>query len=67
MPDPNTLGVILIAVAAGALILRLLAARSSRLRPWAMIGTLAILGVLVLVIGLVAWSVVRAYVGALPG
>ena len=66
MPDPNTIGIALITMAVGTFVLRLVAARRPALRPWATLATLVMLVVLVLVIGLLAWSVVGSYADRLP-
>jgi uncharacterized membrane protein len=66
MLDPNTLGIVLIAVAIGAIVLRVIAFRSPQRRGSAVVATLVLFAVLVLVLGLFAWSVVGAYVGGLP-
>ena len=66
MLDPNTLGIILIAVAAGAIVLRVVAFRSPNRRGSAVVATLVVFAILALVLGLFAWSVVRGYIGGLP-
>jgi len=66
MPDPNTLGIILIAIAVGAIVLRLVAFRSPNRRGSAAIATLVLFAILALVLGLFAWSVVGGYIGGLP-
>jgi hypothetical protein len=66
LPEPTIVGIALIAMAVGAFVLRLVAARQPALRPWATLATLVMLAVLVLVIGLLAWSVVGSYADRLP-
>ena len=66
MLDPNTIGILLIAVAVGAIVMRVVAFRSPQRRGSAVVATLVLFAVLVLVVGLFAWSVVGAYVGGLP-
>jgi uncharacterized membrane protein len=63
MPDPNTLRILLIAVAVGAIFLRVVAFRSPARRGSALIATVALFAVLALVLGLFVWSMVGAYVG----
>ena len=65
MPDPNTLGIVLIAIAVGAIVLRVVAFRSPNRRGSAAIATLVLFAILALVLGLFAWSVVGSYVGGL--
>jgi hypothetical protein len=66
MPDPNLLRVVLILVVVGAISLRVLAARRPTARTGARLGSLGLVAILVVIIGLLAWSVVGAYVGRLP-
>lgn len=66
MFDANTIGIIFIGVAVGAIVLRLVAIRQPEHRTAVNVATLAMFAILVLVIGLLAWSVVGAYVGGLP-
>jgi hypothetical protein len=66
MPDPNALGIILVAVAIGAVVLRLLAVRTPGLRLLANVATLAIAAVLVGLIGLFASSVAGGFISGLP-
>ena len=65
MPDPNTIGIILITVAIGAIVLRVVAFRSPDRRGSATVVTLVLFAILALALGLFAWSVVSGYVGAL--
>jgi hypothetical protein len=65
MLDPNTFGILLIAVAVGAFVLRVVAFRSPGRRASSGIATLAIMAILALVVGLFAWSMVGAYIGGL--
>jgi hypothetical protein len=64
MLDPGTLRILLIAIAVGAIVLRVVAFRSSTRRGSAVIATVALFGVLALVLGLFVWSMVGAYIGA---
>ena len=66
MPDPNTLGIILIAVALGAIVLRVVAFRSPNRRGSALVVTLVVFAILALVLGLFTWAMVRGYLGGLP-
>jgi uncharacterized membrane protein len=66
MADPGTLRILLIAIAVGAIVLRVVAFRSPARRGSAVIATIALFAVLALVLGLFAWSVVAAYIGGLP-
>jgi uncharacterized membrane protein len=66
MLDPNTLGIILIAVAVGAIVLRVIAFRSPNRRGAAIVATLVVFAILALVLGLFAWSVVGGYISGLP-
>ncbi len=66
MLDPNTLGIILIAVAVGAIVLRVVAFRSPNRRGSAVVATLAVFAILALVLGLFTWAMVRGYIGGLP-
>jgi hypothetical protein len=66
MPDPNTLGIILIAVAVGATALRVIAFRSPKRRGSAAVATLVLFAILAVVLGLFAWSMVRGYIGGIP-
>jgi hypothetical protein len=66
VPDPNTLGIVLIAIAVGAIVLRLVAFRSPNRRGSAVIATLVLFAILALVLGLFAWSVVGGYISGLP-
>jgi uncharacterized membrane protein len=66
MLDPNTFGIILIAVAVGAVVLRVVAFRSPERRGSAAIATLVVFAILALVLGLFAWAVAGVYVGGLP-
>jgi hypothetical protein len=66
MPDANTLGIILIAVAVAAFALRVVAIRRPELRTWATVASIIVFAILALVLGLFAWSVVGAYVGGIP-
>ena len=66
MPDPNTLGIILIAVAVGAIVLRVVAFRSPNRRGSAAVATLVLFAILAVVLGLFAWSMVRGYIGGIP-
>jgi uncharacterized membrane protein len=63
MLDPGTLRILLIAIAVGAIVLRVVAFRSPARRGSAVIATLALFAVLALVLGLFVWSMVGAYVG----
>jgi uncharacterized membrane protein len=62
--DPGTLRILLIAIAVGAIVLRLVAFRSPARRGSAVIATIALFAVLALVLGLFVWSMVGAYFGA---
>lgn len=64
--DPNTLGIILISVAVGAIVLRVVVFRSPNRRGSAVVATLVVFAILALVLGLFAWSVVGAYLGGIP-
>jgi hypothetical protein len=64
MPDPSTLRMLLIAIAVGAIVLRVVAFRSSARRGSAVIATIALFAVLAFVLGLLMWSMVGAYIGA---
>ncbi len=66
MLDANTLGIILIAVAVGAFVLRVVAFRSPNRRGSAAIATLVLLAILALVLGLFTWTMVGGYIGGLP-
>jgi hypothetical protein len=66
MPDPNLLRVVLILFVVGAISLRVLAARRPKARTGARLGSLALVVILAVVLGLLAWSVVGTYVGRLP-
>lgn len=66
MLDPTTLRILLIAVAVGAIVLRVVAFRSRGRRGSAVIATIVLFAILALVLGLFAWSVVAAYIGGLP-
>ncbi len=66
MLDPNTFGIILIAVAVGAFVLRVVAFRSPNRRGSAAIATLVLLAILALVLGLFTWAMVGGYIGGLP-
>ena len=66
MPDANTFGMILVGVAVGAFVFRVVAARSSSLRPWANIGTIVIAVIMLSLIGLFASTMVGGYIGGLP-
>jgi uncharacterized membrane protein YidH (DUF202 family) len=66
MPDPTALGIILIAVAVGAMVLRVVAFRSPNRRGSAAVATLVVFAILAVVLGLFAWSVVRGYIEGLP-
>ncbi len=66
MPDPNTLGIILIAVAVGATVLRIVAFRSPNRRGSAAVATLVLFAILAVVLGLFVWSMVRGYIGGIP-
>ena len=65
MPDPTILGIILIAVAVGAIVLRVVAFRSPQRRASSAVATLVLFAILALVLGLFAWAVVGSYIGAL--
>ena len=66
MLDPSTLRILLIAIAVGAIVLRVVAFRSPARRGGsAVIATVALFAVLALVLGLFVWSMVGAYIGAL--
>jgi uncharacterized membrane protein len=64
MLDPGTLRILLIAIAVGAIVLRVVAFRSPTRGGSAVIATIALFAVLVLVLGLFVWSMVGAYIGA---
>jgi hypothetical protein len=64
MPDPTAFRILLIAVAVGAIVLRLLAFRSPARRGSTLVATIAMFAVLALVLGLLVWSMVGAYLGA---
>jgi hypothetical protein len=64
MLDPGTLRILLIAIALGAIVLRVVAFRSSARGGSAVIATIALFAVLALVLGLFVWSMVGAYIGA---
>jgi uncharacterized membrane protein len=66
MPDPTAFRILLIAVAIGAIVLRVLAFRSPARRGSATVATLVLFAVLALSLGLFAWSVVGTYVDRLP-
>ncbi len=66
MPDPNALGIILIAVAVSATALRVIAYRSPNRRGSAAAATLVLFAILAVVLGLFAWSMVGGYIGGLP-
>lgn len=66
MVNANLIGIIFIAVAVGTFALRLVAIRRPEHRVAINVATLAIFAILALVLGFFAWSVVGAYVGALP-
>jgi uncharacterized membrane protein len=63
MLDPNTLRILLIAIAVGAIVLRVVEFRSPAQRGSAIIATIALFAVLGLVLGLFVWSMVGAYIG----
>jgi uncharacterized membrane protein len=63
--DPNTLRILLIVVAVGAIVLRVVAFRSPKRRGSAVIATLALFAILTVVLGLFVWSMVGAYIGGL--
>jgi hypothetical protein len=63
MLDPSTLRVLLIAIAVGAIVLRVVAFRSPARSGSAVIATIALFVVLALVLGLFVWSMVGAYIG----
>jgi uncharacterized membrane protein YqjE len=65
MLDPSILRILLIAIAVGAIVLRVVAFRSPARRGSAVIATVALFAVLALVLGLFVWSMVGAYIGAL--
>jgi hypothetical protein len=65
MLDPGTLRILLIAIAVGAIVLRVVAFRSPTRRGSSVIATIALFAVLALVLGLFVWSMVGAYIGAL--
>jgi len=65
MLDPGTLRILLIAIAVGAIVLRVVAFRSPARRGSSVIATVALFAVLALVLGLFVWSMVGAYIGAL--
>ena len=64
MLDPGTLRILLIAIAVGAIVLRVVAFRSPARGGSAVIATVALFAVLALVLGLFVWSMVGAYIGA---
>jgi uncharacterized membrane protein len=64
MLDPGTLRILLIAIAVGAIVLRVVAFRSPVRGGSAVIATIALFAVLALVLGLFVWSMVGAYIGA---
>ncbi len=64
MLDPSTLRILLIAIAVGAIVLRVVAFRSPARRGSAVIATIALFAVLALVLGLFVWSMVGAYIGS---
>ena len=64
MPDPTAFRILLIAVAVGAIVLRVLAFRSQARRGSTFVATIALFAVLILVLGLFVWSMVGAYIGA---
>lgn len=64
MPDPSILRIVLIAVAVGAIVLRVVAFRSPARGSSAVIATIALFVVLAVVLGLFVWSMVGAYIGA---
>ena len=64
MLDPSALRILLIAIAVGAIVLRVVAFRSPARRGSAVIATIALFAVLALVLGLFVWSMVGAYIGA---
>jgi hypothetical protein len=66
MPDPNTLGIILVVVAIGVVVLRLVAVRNPGLRLLANIATLMIAAIVVGLIGLFASSVASGLISGLP-
>jgi hypothetical protein len=63
--DPTLLGIALIGIAAAAVVLRILVARRPELRAVAMLATVAIFAILALLVGLVAISIFRGYVGGI--
>jgi uncharacterized membrane protein len=65
MLDPSTLRILLIAIAVGAIVLRVVAFRSPARRGSTVIATVALFAILALVLGLFVWSMVGAYIGAL--
>ena len=67
MKDPRVLAVVLIAVAVGTVVLRIVAARRPELRGWVTLATLVAFMILIAVIGLFAWSIFGAYAGRLTG
>ena len=67
MPDPRLIQILLIGVAVGVLILRVLAFRGPKRRGAGPGGAVVIyIAILALVVGVLAWSVVNAYIGAFP-
>jgi hypothetical protein len=64
MPDPSILRIVLVAVAVGAIVLRVVAFRSPARGGSAVIATIALFAVLAVVLGLFVWSMVGAYIGA---
>jgi len=64
MLDPDAFRIVLIAVAVGAIVLRIVAFRSPQRRGSAAIATIALFAILALVVGLFVWSMVGAYIGA---
>lgn len=65
MLDPSTVRILLVAIAVGAIVLRVVAFRGPARAGSAVIATVALFAVLALVLGLFVWSMVGAYIGAL--
>ena len=59
MLDPGTLRILLIAIAVGAIVLRVVAFRSPARGASAVIATVALFAVLALVLGLFVWAAVK--------
>ena len=67
MLDPRLIQIVLIAVAVSVLILRLVAFRGPKRRNAGPGGAVVIyIAILALVVGVLAWTVVNAYIGAFP-